>query len=131
MPINIRFKNPKRPDIIDSTNKISSNSLRTASTQLSTKKKITAVRKTLLKSASNNHIKRKKYIIKKINSSRRNCLYERSNLSNINNFVRKLPGIPRELPRYVDRAIYPEGMLGVLSRKHYIGFPLLSSELDA
>jgi hypothetical protein len=45
-------------------------------------------------------------------------------------YVRKLPDIPRELPRYVDRATYPEGMLGVLSRKHYAGFPLLLSELD-
>jgi hypothetical protein len=44
--------------------------------------------------------------------------------------VRKFPDIPRELSRYVDRAIYPEGMLGVLSRKHYADFPLLPSELD-
>jgi hypothetical protein len=28
--------------------------------------------------------------------------------------VRKLPDIPRELPRHVDRATYPEGMLEVL-----------------
>jgi hypothetical protein len=44
--------------------------------------------------------------------------------------VRKLPGIPRELPRHVDRATYPEGMLGVLSKKHYADSPLLLSELD-
>jgi hypothetical protein len=45
--------------------------------------------------------------------------------------VRKLPDIPRGLPRHVDRATYPEGMFGVLSRKHYAGSPLLPSELDA
>jgi hypothetical protein len=48
-----------------------------------------------------------------------------------NESVRKLPDIPRGLPRYVDRVTYPEGMLGVLPRKHYTGFPLLLSELDA
>jgi hypothetical protein len=44
--------------------------------------------------------------------------------------VRKFSDIPREFPRYIDRATYPEGMLGILFRKHYIGFPLLLSELD-
>jgi hypothetical protein len=32
-----------------------------------------------------------------------------------NNIVRKLPDIPRELPKHVDRAIYPGGMLRILS----------------
>jgi hypothetical protein len=39
--------------------------------------------------------------------------------------------MPRELPRHVDRATYPEGMLEVLPRKHYAGSPLLPNELDA
>jgi hypothetical protein len=29
--------------------------------------------------------------------------------------VRKLPDIPRELPKYVDRASYPGGILRILS----------------
>jgi hypothetical protein len=45
--------------------------------------------------------------------------------------VRKLPGIPRELPRHIDRATYPEGMLRILFRKHYADSPLLPNELDA
>jgi hypothetical protein len=44
--------------------------------------------------------------------------------------VRKLPGIPREFPKYVDRAIYSERMLEILSRKHYTDSPLLLNELD-
>jgi hypothetical protein len=44
--------------------------------------------------------------------------------------IRKLPDIPRGLPKYIDRATYPEEMLGILSRKYYISFPLLSSELN-
>jgi hypothetical protein len=45
--------------------------------------------------------------------------------------VRKLPGIPRELPKYIDRVTYPEEMLEILFRKYYAGSPLLPSELDA
>jgi hypothetical protein len=44
--------------------------------------------------------------------------------------VRKLPDIPRKLSKYIDRAIYPEGMLKILFKKYYIDFPLLLSELD-
>jgi hypothetical protein len=44
--------------------------------------------------------------------------------------IKKLPNISRELPRYVDRATYPEEMFGILSRKYYIDSPLLPSELD-
>jgi hypothetical protein len=52
------------------------------------------------------------------------------NPSKKRNNIRKLPGIPREFSRYIDQVIYPEGMLRVLSKKHYINFPLLLSELD-
>jgi hypothetical protein len=45
--------------------------------------------------------------------------------------VRKLPNILRGLPKYIDRATYSEGMLEILSKKYYIDFPLLLSELDA
>jgi hypothetical protein len=51
-------------------------------------------------------------------------------LSRKGNNVRKLPDIPRKFPKYVDRAIYPEGMLRILFKKHYTDFPLLPSELD-
>jgi hypothetical protein len=44
--------------------------------------------------------------------------------------VKKLPNIPRELSRYIDRATYSEKMLRILSRKYYIDSPLLSSELN-
>jgi hypothetical protein len=44
--------------------------------------------------------------------------------------IRKLSDIPRGIPRYIDRDIYPEVMLWILSRKHYINFSLLLSELD-
>jgi hypothetical protein len=46
------------------------------------------------------------------------------------NNIRKLSNIPRGFSRYVDRAIYSEGIFGILFRKYYIGSPLLSSELD-
>jgi hypothetical protein len=59
MPINIRLNGPKRPDLTDLVNKISSDSLRTASIQLSTKKETTAARNILSKSVSNNRIKRR------------------------------------------------------------------------
>jgi hypothetical protein len=45
--------------------------------------------------------------------------------------IRKFLDIPRGLPKHVDRAIYPEEMLRILSRKHYINSPLLPNELDA
>jgi hypothetical protein len=45
--------------------------------------------------------------------------------------IRKLPNIPRELPKHIDRDTYPEEILKILSKKHYIDFPLLLSELDA
>jgi hypothetical protein len=44
--------------------------------------------------------------------------------------ITKLPDIPQELSKYINRAIYPERMLRILFRKHYINFPLLLSELD-
>jgi hypothetical protein len=44
--------------------------------------------------------------------------------------IKKLPDISRGLPRYIDRATYLEGMLEILSRKYYIGSPLLLSELN-
>jgi hypothetical protein len=44
--------------------------------------------------------------------------------------VRKLPDIHRELPRHVNRASYPGEMLRIPPWKHYIGSPLLPSELD-
>jgi hypothetical protein len=65
IPINIRLNGPKRPDIANLIDKISSDSLRTASTQLSTKKKATAARNILSKSASNNRIERRNMSSKK------------------------------------------------------------------
>jgi hypothetical protein len=44
--------------------------------------------------------------------------------------IRKLPDIPREFPKYINRATYPEGILEVLFRKHYTDSPLLLSELN-
>jgi hypothetical protein len=44
--------------------------------------------------------------------------------------IRKFSNILREFSRYIDRAIYSEGMLEVLSKKYYIDFPLLLIELD-
>jgi hypothetical protein len=44
--------------------------------------------------------------------------------------VRKLPDIPRKLSKYINRAIYLEKMLEILSRKYYADFPLLPNELD-
>jgi hypothetical protein len=54
------------------------------------------------------------------------------NYRSINNHitVRKLPDIHREFPRHVARASYPGGMIRVPPWKHYIGSPLLPSELD-
>jgi hypothetical protein len=44
--------------------------------------------------------------------------------------IKKLSNISREFSKYIDRATYPEGILRILSRKHYIDSPLLLSELD-
>jgi hypothetical protein len=46
------------------------------------------------------------------------------------NNIRKLPNIPQRLPKYINRTIYPEGILRILFKKHYISFPLLLNELD-
>jgi hypothetical protein len=52
------------------------------------------------------------------------------NSSKKKNNVRKFSDISRGFPKYIDRATYPEKMLGILPRKHYTGSPLLPSELD-
>jgi hypothetical protein len=52
------------------------------------------------------------------------------NLFRKRNNIRKLPDIPRELSKHIDRATYPEEMLKILFRKHYTDSPLLPSELD-
>jgi hypothetical protein len=44
--------------------------------------------------------------------------------------IRKFPDISRGFSRYIDRVIYFEEIFEVLFKKYYIGFPLLSSELD-
>jgi hypothetical protein len=59
MPVNIRLKDPKRPDVAGPTGKTSS------TTQLSTKKKATAMRRTLSKSALNNRIERRNTLSKR------------------------------------------------------------------
>jgi hypothetical protein len=46
------------------------------------------------------------------------------------NNIRKLSDILRGLPKYIDRATYPEEMLEVLFRKHYTDFSFLPSELN-
>jgi hypothetical protein len=47
------------------------------------------------------------------------------------NNIRKLPNIPREFPKYINRVTYPEKIFRILFRKHDINSPLLLSELDA
>jgi hypothetical protein len=65
MPINIRLNGPKRPNLINLVDKTNSDSLRTVSTQLSTKKEATAARNILSKSVSNNRIERRNALSKK------------------------------------------------------------------
>jgi hypothetical protein len=73
------------------------------------------------------------YFLNSLANLRYLFIFESSPLSDLpyqKPWVRKLPDIPRELSRHVDRASYPGGMLRVLPWKHYAGSPLISSELD-
>jgi hypothetical protein len=55
---------------------------------------------------------------------------DRDSPSRKENYIRKLSDIHRELPKYIDRASYLEGIFKISSLKYYINFPLLLSELD-